>query len=148
MFLFITKAEQPKEASSINSNTSHVPIYQHSEKSYFRVFPIQIHLMFLFIRKTLSDFFFNVIQIHLMFLFIGRQGYNVSVLGDSNTSHVPIYPAYFRYFFFLLYECFHYFTRFFSYFPKYSTFFLLTRRTRKSLCIYNRFRYFAHIYGW
>ena len=105
----------------LHSNTSHVLIYQENGIKNNRIEIIQIHLMFLFIRKDFACYLYGFcIQIHLMFLFI-RQGvenlwtlleiqihlmflfiviwFRVALLlHDSNTSHVLIYRIrFFRY---------------------------------------------------
>ena len=57
------------------SNTSHVIVY-HCERVIWRER--------------------NVIQIHLMLLFITRVKYVLDAVGNSNTSHVIVYPGWLR----------------------------------------------------
>ena len=124
MFLFIRKDFYVKRLEH-HSNTSHVLIYPYVSSnalvittlfkyiscSYlsFRLFKvcqliifIQIHLMFLFILFTFSNFGCSCsIQIHLMFLFIDIGNILYVVFRHSNTSHVLIY----RYVMFAFLSC-------------------------------------------
>ena len=83
----------------LHSNTSHVLIYQENGIKNNRIEIIQIHLMFLFIRKDFACYLYGFcIQIHLMFLFIVIWFRVALLLHDSNTSHVLIYRIrFFRY---------------------------------------------------
>ena len=79
----------------MNSNTSHVPVYQNEKFTFRNRITIQIHLMFLFIRTSSSlRSSIQIIQIHLMFLFIAETEIrNAGHKANSNTSHVPVYPV-------------------------------------------------------
>ena len=97
------------------SNTSHVPIYQKLHRLQNGWKNIQIHLMFQFIQIPMEwEVEEESIQIHLMFQFIDARecevignilfkyiscsnlSYKLRLkergMGNSNTSHVPIYP--------------------------------------------------------
>ena len=87
-----------------NSNTSHVLIYPiiQSNSEFGDIFKY-ISCSYLSYQSVHRKHCDNPIQIHLMFLFIrdATRLFSFLVL-NSNTSHVLIYPAYFRYFFFLI----------------------------------------------
>ena len=68
---YLSKTRMAASIANEYSNTSHVLIYRETKSTELGIQVIQIHLMFLFIRKGVRDACKNfLIQIHLMFLFI------------------------------------------------------------------------------